>query len=162
MRKAAKTKTKTLPVGSRGAAAGFTLLELLIVLTIVGLTFAALSDYLFADRSALSSRSAGQELASVLRRARGLALAGNVETAVFLDLEKGRFGLEGGSEVRNLPADATVQFLTALEELSSDSRGTIRFFPDGSSTGGGVELTSGGRTVTVQVRWLTGQVSVAN
>lgn len=162
MRKAAKTKTRTSRAGKRRAAAGFTLLELLIVLTIVGIAFAALSGYLFADRSTLSLQSASQELAGVLRRARGQALAQNIETAVFLDLKARRFGMEGGGETWDLPENTEVQFLTALEELSSDSRGVIRFFPDGSSTGGGVTLRSGNRTNTVQVRWLTGQVSVAD
>src|SRR6266851_4843445 len=36
----------------------------------------------------------------------------------------------------------------------------IRFFPDGSSTGGGVALSLGGERYDILVDWLTGGVSV--
>jgi pyruvate,orthophosphate dikinase len=56
---------------------------------------------------------------------------------------------------------AEVAFLTAAEEVSRERRGAIRFFPDGSATGGGIRLTQNGRSYLVSVHWLTGQVSLA-
>ena len=44
--------------------------------------------------------------------------------------------------------------------MSSDKRGAIRFYPDGSSTGGRITVSSGERKFLVDVDWLTGRVSI--
>jgi general secretion pathway protein H len=44
--------------------------------------------------------------------------------------------------------------------MVSESIGQIRFFPDGSATGGRIGLTLGAQQVEVVVDWLTGLVSV--
>jgi hypothetical protein len=51
---------------------------------------------------------------------------------------------------------------TGVEALSA-ARGAILFFPDGSSTGGGVRLEPArlqGETIVVSVDWLTGRVAL--
>jgi general secretion pathway protein H len=45
------------------------------------------------------------------------------------------------------------------EQLSA-RQGRLRFFVDGSSTGGNVILKSARRTVSVDLDWMTGHVSV--
>ena len=51
-----------------------------------------------------------------------------------------------------------LRLVTAAEEQTSETTGRIRFYPDGSSTGGKVRLISGEREWQVQVGWLTGEV----
>ncbi|TCV91049.1 hypothetical protein EC912_1171, partial [Luteibacter rhizovicinus] len=48
----------------------------------------------------------------------------------------------------------------AQEDRVNATTGRIRFFPDGSSTGGRVTLGRGTREWHVNVGWLTGAVSV--
>jgi general secretion pathway protein H len=48
--------------------------------------------------------------------------------------------------------------LTARQEVQNE-RGYIRFFPDGSSTGGSITLRQGKREIAVQVQWLSGRIS---
>ena len=45
--------------------------------------------------------------------------------------------------------------------ISDDKVGAIRFYPDGSSTGGRITVASGERKYLVDVDWLTGRVSIA-
>jgi general secretion pathway protein H len=49
------------------------------------------------------------------------------------------------------------QIKVAEPERISSSRGGIRFFPDGSSTGGEVTLSVNARQAMLCVHWLTGQ-----
>ncbi|MDX1606523.1 MAG: hypothetical protein R3202_10055, partial [Candidatus Competibacterales bacterium] len=61
-----------------------------------------------------------------------------------------------------LPADedVTIRLYTAQSELLDQKRGSIRFFPDGSSTGGHIALAEGGLEYRVNVDWLTGRVTI--
>ncbi|MGF1631830.1 MAG: GspH/FimT family pseudopilin [Kiloniellaceae bacterium] len=140
---------------------GYTLLELLVVITVAGLLTAAFAGNVFSGRETIELRAAAQDLTALLKRTRGEALAHNREAAVFIDVNGKTYGIEGEATGHLLPPDAEVRFLTAAEEISRESRGAIRFFPDGSATGGGIRLSQGGHSYQVSVHWLTGQVSLA-
>ncbi|MEQ9606044.1 MAG: GspH/FimT family pseudopilin [Kiloniellaceae bacterium] len=145
----------------RRGEAGYTLLELLVVITVAGLLTAAFATNIFAGKDTVELRAVAQDLTALLKRTRGEALAENRETAVFIDVDAKVYGREGGSRDYPLPSDAEIRFLTAAEEISRDSHGAIRFFPDGSATGGGLRLSRKGQIYQVSVHWLTGQVSLA-
>lgn len=160
---AEKAKIGTSPAGRapRGAEAGYTLLELLVVITVTGLLTAAFASNIFAGRETVELREAAQDLTALLKRARGDALAHNREAAVFIDVEPKTYGVEGETGEWSLPSDTEVRFLTAAEEVRREKRGAIRFFPDGGATGGGIRLSRNGQSWLISVDWLTGQVSLA-
>ena len=58
-----------------------------------------------------------------------------------------------------LPEDIALELFTARSELESDTVGRVRFFPDGSSTGGRITLSLAERRYMVDVDWLTGRVT---
>ena len=66
-----------------------------------------------------------------------------------------------GKEPVELPEGMDVLLTTARSELTSEDAGGIRFFPDGGSTGGHVELIVSGREYRVDVAWLTGEATLA-
>jgi general secretion pathway protein H len=160
---AGMARIKTSPAGRRPrrCEAGYTLLELLVVISVAGLLTAAFAPNIFAGRKTVELRAAAQDLTALLKRTRGQALANNREAAVFVDVDAKVFGVEGAATERPLPTEAEIRFLTAAEEVSRAGRGSIRFFPDGSATGGGIRLSQDGRSYLVSVHWLTGQVSLA-
>ena len=158
-------RTATSPAGSpeagrASAASGFTLLELLVVMTIVALIYAVLPAGLFGG-SGVELRVTARQVADDLRRARGQAIASNQDTSFLLDVENRRFGIAGRGELEPLPDSVEAKILTAAEEQVLQGQGLIRFFPDGSSTGGSVTLSGAGRSYEVSVRWLTGEVRLA-
>jgi general secretion pathway protein H len=51
---------------------------------------------------------------------------------------------------------------SAAEDAPNEHSGRIRFFPDGSSTGGRITLRAGQRQWHVNVSWLTGEVRVVD
>jgi general secretion pathway protein H len=50
---------------------------------------------------------------------------------------------------------------TATSEQLDDVRGRIRFFPDGTSTGGRVTISRDDRKFDITVDWLTGLVAIS-
>jgi general secretion pathway protein H len=144
-----------------GASRGYTLLEILLVLGLLGLT-AALALPALVQPSGTELRTAAGTVAAGLRRAREAAVNGQAATSLTLDLEARSFQVSGAASGRQLPARLELSLFTAESEIESDRRGRIRFFPDGSSTGGRVTLASGERRYVVDVDWLTGQVRVRN
>ena len=59
-----------------------------------------------------------------------------------------------------LPEEADVLVNTTEREVRGDLA-AIRFYPDGSSSGGSIELGAEGVVFQVTVDWLTGAVAVA-
>jgi len=143
----------------RSAARGFTLLELLVVLVIAAAGYALVVRFASGGVSGAQLRSAARTVAAGLREARGAAIARQESTALVLDME-GRSMEVGGGRPRGLPRRLDMKLYTAQSEIVDDRRGAIRFYPDGSSTGGRVTLASGERKLLVDVDWLTGRVSI--
>ena len=52
--------------------------------------------------------------------------------------------------------------VTTTGQRISETEGAIRFDPDGSSTGGRIELGLGPKRIQIGVDWLSGRVSVAD
>lgn len=139
---------------------GFTLLEVIVVLAIGATIYALMLGVPMRGASSADLKSAARTLASGLRQAQTTAMATRRDATLTLDLESREFLLPGEKQARKLPGGIDLKLYTAQSEVSSDRRGAIRFYPDGSSTGGRVTLASGERKLLVDVDWLTGRVSI--
>ncbi|MDX1434393.1 MAG: GspH/FimT family protein [Gammaproteobacteria bacterium] len=142
----------------RRRSPGFTLVELLAVLLILALVAAAVIPSI-GRSSAVEVRGAARTLVSGLRRARSHALTQLRAADFAVDVERREFRLPGEPEPRTLPERIDLTLFTARSRLESESSGAIRFFPDGSSTGGRITVSGGGQRYLVDVDWLTGKVS---
>jgi general secretion pathway protein H len=140
-------------------SAGFTLLEIIIVLAI-GVAIYALILGVPMRGSSADLKWAARTLASGLRQAQTTAMATRHDASLTLDLESREFLLPGEKQPRKLPAGIDIKLDTAQSEVASERIGGIRFYPDGSSTGGRITLSAGERKYLVDVDWLTGKVSI--
>ena len=114
---------------------GFTLLEMLVVIAIMGLVLAMLTSFRQPKSQWLQTQTAAREVAQALRTARGEAIAeGHPVTPV----------------LPKLSADIPV----AIQAPP----GGIVFDPDGSASGGSILLGDGGKQIVVNIDWLTGRV----
>ena len=146
-----------------GAASvrGFTLIELLVVLAIVGLVLALIPGFMLRSQPGLDVEVAARAIADGLRLARSQAMLSNRDQVFALDVEERQFRAGRDQPLNQLDRDLQLRLYTAQAELLDATRGQIRFFPDGSSTGGAIGLNLDDQEVEVRVDWLTGQVEIA-
>ena len=145
---------------ARSIARGVTLLEILVVLSIMAILAALVLPTFTGGVSMSELKGATREIAAGLRLARSEALATRKETRVVLDLEPRSFQVERDPRTHALPKQIELKLFTAQSDLVSDKVGAIRFVPDGGSNGGRVTLAAGERKFNVDVDWLTGRVAI--
>ena len=138
---------------------GFTLVELMVVLVIVALIMGLVATSMSRSISSAEARSATRTLVANIRYTRTRAIVGRAEKVFRVDIDNRSYRAPGRKPVY-LPEGVDVTLTTARSEMTSETVGGIRFFPDGGSTGGHIELTINGREYRVNVAWLTGEATM--
>ncbi|MDD5577920.1 MAG: GspH/FimT family pseudopilin [Methylobacter sp.] len=139
---------------------GFTLLELTVVLFIVVLGFSAIGINLSSGNDATEIKAAARDIVSALRYARGQALISHEAISLTLDLKENSYSVSNRDKNYTIPQTIDVTLVTAQNELTGNGSGSIRFFPDGSSTGGRLTLERGNTSWQIDINWLTGQIEL--
>ncbi len=139
---------------------GFTLIEILVVLAILGVALGLIIGRGPMNSRGLESRAAAGALAQTLRAARAQAIAADHDVAVAIDPPRHEFAMDGGPR-RRLAADMAITIMPGALRGPGAIR-LIRFSADGSASGGQVLLGSGRQRLGISVEWLTGRVSVAD
>jgi general secretion pathway protein H len=139
---------------------GFTLIEMAMVLFIVILGFTAIGSSIGTGNRTATHQSAARDMASALRFARGHALMMREQTTVDISLADNSYTVSGRDKVYSIPEDIAVTVVTAQEDLTGKDEAKIRFFPDGSSTGGRIKLEQNGVNWQIDINWLTGQINL--
>lgn len=147
-------------VREKNASRGFTLLEILLVLFLMGLAYGLAVPMISSGAVTLELKGATRQLAAGLRKARGVAIAQRDEATLTVDVEQRQFMLSGDSKTYPVSKKVELELFTAQSEQIGEKIGNIRFFPDGTSTGGRITLTAQGSSFTVDVDWLTGKVVI--
>ncbi|MGC2459128.1 MAG: GspH/FimT family protein [Gallionellaceae bacterium] len=141
-------------------SAGFTMLELMVVMVLMVLVYAIVVPKISSALPGTELKSAARELAAGLRKARSQAITHKEEATLTLDVEQHHFEISGDDHSYAVSPRLDISLYTAQSELSQDKVGAIRFYPDGSSTGGRISVSFGERKYQVDVDWLTGQVTI--
>ncbi len=147
-------------VGNRPRLAGFTLIELLVALTILALVASVTAPALRGALDRARFHASTRTLVQTLRQTRYTARSGHVEAVFTVDVAAGNISAPGWTGDLELPADASLTLLTADSEQIDSTTGSIRFFSDGSSTGGDIVISHGGAERVIHVDWLTGRVGI--
>ncbi len=137
----------------------FTLIELIVVFVILALGLAVVAPVASRTLTTTQTKAAARDLAAALRYTRSRAVQLQSEALVELDLENRTYAAHGRNP-KSFPELENLTLVTASSERISDQRGAIRFFADGSSTGGRVSLGSARLILHIDVDWLTGAVEI--
>jgi prepilin-type N-terminal cleavage/methylation domain-containing protein len=131
--------------------AGFTLLELIVVMTVLATVVAIAAPTLPAARS--EADTLARDVVRVLDRARFAAAERGAPTFVTLDLDSGTYEVWIGLAATTNNARAASDSLVATGSLGGRStvgRHTISFDPFGRAAGGPVRLFVGGPVIEVE------------
>lgn len=137
---------------------GFTLIELVAVVVLIGIALSVVSLSFSKSMNSAKIQAATRDLVAALRYTRGQAIVTGKQAALDLDIQSNTYQAPRKPIVK-LPQDMQMVLLTADSEQTSASSGRIRFFPDGASTGGHISVRLGEREWRINVSWLTGEVT---
>ncbi|HZI83330.1 MAG TPA: GspH/FimT family pseudopilin [Casimicrobiaceae bacterium] len=146
----------------RGTArpAGFTLLEMMIVLVLMAIIASVVIPIFGPGVSTTELKRSARELAAGLRLARSQAIAQRTEAILELDLAARSFRVPPDPRVHTISDGIELKLFTAQRDLVNDQLGAVRFFPDGGSNGGRITVAAGDRKYDVDIDWLTGRVAI--
>lgn len=137
---------------------GFSLIELLVVLAIIGLMVAAVPKFI-AGSPSVQLRAAADGMVATLRKLHESAIRGQVTTRFALDPRRRTYRLSTAAAAHALPAVVTGIEVTTVAFQPGERIAEILFYPDGSASGGTIRLRHGGLSAGVRVDWLTGRAA---
>jgi len=151
-------------------SAGFTLLELLIVLAVAGLIISLVPPLISAAVPGARLKVAARDLAVSFRETRIQAIRHGAEIDVILKTDPPQY-IIGNDQPRTLPKELSMKVVSSLnmeiDQISaqsieiSDKPYVLRFYPDGGATGTLIRLSRNNDSYLVGVDWLVGRVTVS-
>lgn len=137
------------------ATAGFTLVEMLVVLAIMALVAAIAAPGLVSNYRTKTLETLAGEITMRLRLSRTSAIATARPKQVVVDLGT-RVIRFGERDSVALPDDVKMTVITGQETVVAGRQTVLTFLPDGSASGMDISLQQKGRTTRIAVNWLTG------
>ena len=137
------------------------MLELLGVMAIATLLLAVAPPLITAAMPGVELKAAARRVTAGLRLARGEAIRNGRDIAFTIDVEARAFKIDGRFRKTKLPKGLELKLEAAETEMLSEHAGAVRFFPNGSSTGGRIILALEDRGYQVGIQWLTGRIRMA-
>ncbi|CAG1023403.1 hypothetical protein DOJK_02298 [Patescibacteria group bacterium] len=122
------------------------------------LGFSLVAVNISSGNNAITQQRAARDLVSSLRYARSIALRSHQETAVLFDVIEHSYKIMPNNKTYYIPDDIGIRLQIAKTHILNGQQASIRFFSDGSSTGGRVFLTRNEVVWEITVNWLTGQI----
>ena len=144
-----------------GPEDGFTLLEMVCVLAIVGLVAAVLLPIIPRQTSRSRLEAYAIEAATLLKADRNAAIRRRLEVTTQVDAGSRSVRSGASGETVRVPED--VRFEALLPENCNHRPvvATISFFASGMSCGGVIALTHVDTGYEIRINWLTGRIEVA-
>jgi general secretion pathway protein H len=142
------------------AQAGFSMLELMVVLALMALLLGLVLPGLLQSWEREKNRATLREFTTTLRTARSEAVTKGLKVRLFLNLKTGRYRLEGSTREGALTG-VNLTDARLVWQNPERSQGYIAFYGDGSSSGGTLVLVEPtGRRYLLEVESITGKVSL--
>ncbi|MEW8211674.1 MAG: prepilin-type N-terminal cleavage/methylation domain-containing protein [Candidatus Thiodiazotropha taylori] len=138
---------------------GFTLIELMLVLVLMAMMFTLTPPLMHKAFPALKLKAAARDLVQEIRFVQQSAIISGSESKISFQLQTDQYqsDLVNQGEVRQLPDG-----ISFIAETSANRQQilVLHFYPDGSSSGGLIQLGNKSRGFVITVDWLTSRVEI--
>jgi general secretion pathway protein H len=142
------------------SAAGFSLLELMLVVVLIALMFTMVPRMMGSGVSGAELKSSVRALNSAMKLARDAAINTRREAYVTINVETREFTTTFESRTHKLNEQLTLKLFTSQADQLDQATASFRFYPDGSSNGGRVTIAANEREFAIDIDWLTGRSSI--
>jgi len=139
---------------------GFSLLELLVVLSIISTILYIAAPNFFRSFDNFKTKQLFRNMVADIRTTRIQSINTGQQQVWTIDLENRQFWSTVKNKKQSYKEDVNVTLTTASREQQSNKVASIRFFPNGSSTGARLELNKSTFTYVAEVDWLTGMLTL--
>ncbi len=141
----------------KGREKGFTLLEIIIVITLVVLILSFTTLFFGNALPGARLNSAARELSAMMRYAKILARNNGELQSVLINLDTGRYGIEG-VQTRNIPEGINIRVTDPVTGEVSRGSYAVLFHESGISEGGTITLWNAKRTLNIELDPIVGSV----
>jgi len=139
---------------------GFTLLEIMIALVIASLAMAIVLPNIPSVLASVKLKSTSRDIVSTLRSARSQSIIKGASYSVIFNVDEKNYFVKDKEKLHEIPNILNIELLSADTERLSAEQSGIRFFSDGSSTGGRITLSTDKKSLAVDINWLTGKSTI--
>jgi len=143
--------------GGLPCCGGFTLLEIIMVMVLVLIVLGISTVFFSGMLPSQNLNAAGREMSAMLRFAKLLATNTGEPRTVFVDLETGRYGIQG-VQTRRIPQGITVKITDVLEGEITRGQYSILFSGSGGVPFRRITLSGGKRVLHIELDPVVGAV----
>lgn len=139
---------------------GFTLVELLVVLVLLAVAASVTAPNMVGFYHSSKQAALTRDVIAKLGQARTAAIETGQAADFLFSYKKQAFGTVSSTKI--VPSGFVVDMVSALETTYDHEWSVIRFYPDGSSSGGTLDISSEHTPVVKHVRvdWLLGHIEL--
>lgn len=138
---------------------GFTLLELMIVLFLIGLIAVVSMPFFAQSLSSGRFNETARQLSATIRHARALSQIKNETQVFYIDLDSGNYGIEGhGSS--EIPKDINIKVIDPAAGEIYKGRHDITFSAFGGSWAGTIVLWNNKKKISIETDPVVGAVAI--
>jgi general secretion pathway protein H len=147
---------------SRISERGFTLLEMVVVLALIGMVAAVLLPFIPRHTSRPRLQAYALQAAALLKADRTAAIQRGTDVATLVDATGRSIRSGATADMIRIPDDVRFEALLPQTCNRHQALSTISFFASGMSCGGAIALTRLDAGFEVRVNWLTGRIEIVS